>query len=44
MFLGEGPGLGQDLGFLGYGFKIYDRTIVVLIASNDITTSVVHFF
>jgi hypothetical protein len=29
IFLGEGPGLGQDPGLLGYGFKIPDRIIDV---------------
>jgi hypothetical protein len=27
IFLGEGPGLGQDPGLLGYGLKILERTI-----------------
>jgi hypothetical protein len=27
IFLGEGPGLGQGPGLLGYGFQIQDRTI-----------------
>jgi hypothetical protein len=29
IFLGEGRGLGQGPGLLGYGFKISDRTIGV---------------
>jgi hypothetical protein len=32
IFLGEGPGLGQDPGLLGYGFTT-DRTIDVKISA-----------
>jgi hypothetical protein len=34
IFLGEGPGLGQGPGLLGYGFKIPDSTIGVKIPTE----------